>query len=358
MICNNEGLGQLIITGISGTDLTIEEEKFISDNQIGGVILFAYNYENPIQLAGLCQKIQSLSKSAPLFISVDQEGGRVRRFKTHFIQLPSMLELGRLGSPKLVYEAHHIMATELSACGINLNFSPVCDIWTNPSNKVIGDRAFGTDPETVSKFVSAAIRGLQSGNVCSCAKHFPGHGDTSLDSHYDLPVVKKDLEVLRGMEMIPFVKAAKSKVDFFMMAHLIVEFIDKGYPTSLCEKAYDLLRSETRFQGLIITDDLEMKAITDRHTVENASQLALKAGANILLYRSVTAAQQGLEGVRKNSREDHFMGKRIQENISQILDFKRRKILPYRPISVSETTQIVGCEKHQLFLKDLKSTPS
>src|SRR5690606_39015320 len=144
----------------------------------------------------------------PLFIAVDQEGGRVMRFKRHFTQFPAMMELAKLDSPKLIFEAHEVKAKELAACGINLSFDPVCDILTNPDNKVIGDRAYGSDVETVEKFISAAIRGLQTNGVLACAKHFPGHGGTTKDSHYDLPLVKTTVEEMRARELQPFIKAS------------------------------------------------------------------------------------------------------------------------------------------------------
>src|SRR5690606_20050759 len=191
------------------------------------------NFEDPAQLAELVNSIQKHRDEYPLFISVDQEGGRVVRFKNHFTQFPSMMEVANFNSPKLVYEVHEVLAKELSACGVNLIYSPSCDILTNPENKVIGDRAYGTDAETVEKFISAAIRGLQTNGILACAKHFPGHGDTTKDSHFDLPLVKKSLEELKGQEVLPFIKASKSRVEFMMMAHLMVDCLDDKLPTSL-----------------------------------------------------------------------------------------------------------------------------
>ena len=165
-------IGQLFITGISGLSLTVEESEFLENNNIGGVILFKHNYQDPAQLAELVNSIQALRDEYPLFVSVDQEGGRVIRFKTHFTQFPSMHEIGQLDSPKLTFEVHKVLAEELKACGVNLDYSPCCDVWNNPKNKVIGDRAFGKTPDEVEKHVSAAIRGLDAGNILSCAKHF------------------------------------------------------------------------------------------------------------------------------------------------------------------------------------------
>ena len=191
-------LGQLFITGVTGLSLDSTEADYIRENNIGGVILFQPNYTDPAQLAELVNDITKQRDEYPLFVSVDQEGGRVKRFKTHFTQFPSMLEVSKLDSPKITFEVHKQLALELKTCGINLNYSPCADIFTNPKNSVIGDRAFGTDVESVEKHVSAAIRGLHTGGVLACAKHF-SHGDTTKDSHYDLPFIKKTLSELEKL---------------------------------------------------------------------------------------------------------------------------------------------------------------
>src|SRR5690606_17049579 len=294
-----DNVGQLIISGIKGLTLLPEEAEFIRNSKLGGIILFAHNYQDPAQLAELVNVIQKERDEYPLFISVDQEGGRVARFKTHFSQLPPMLHLSKLDSPKITFEVHQLLAKELAACGVNVCYSPCCDILTNPENKVIGDRAFGEDAETVEKHISAAIRGLQTNGIMACAKHFPGHGDTHKDSHVDLPLVKTSLKELQNREMIPFIKASKSRVEFMMMGHLLVDALDEKYPTSLSAKAYDFLRNETKFTKIVITDDMEMKAVSDRYSIEEAAILAMNAGADMLLYRFMEDAQKAVNAVRE-----------------------------------------------------------
>ena len=274
---NIKDLGQLFMTGLSSVSLTGEEGAFLEKNNIGGTILFSRNYSDPGQIAELVNDIQKRRDEYPLFISVDQEGGRVKRFKDHFIQLPSMLEVGNNDSPKLTFELHQQMAKELAACGINLDFSPCCDIWSNPNNSVIGDRAFGKDADTVEKHVSAAIRGLHAGNVLACGKHFPGHGDTTKDSHFDLPYVTANLDSLEEKELRPFMKAAKSRVEFMMMAHLVVDAIDPKLPCTLSPKAYNYLREKLKYKKIVITDDMEMQAITDHYGHGQAAVIALEA---------------------------------------------------------------------------------
>ncbi|MEK6626552.1 MAG: beta-N-acetylhexosaminidase [Bdellovibrionota bacterium] len=346
-------LGQLIITGIAGTTLSDEDRKFLEKENIGGVVLFAHNYETPAQLAELINNVQQTRKEYPLFIAVDQEGGRVQRFKNQFTIFPSMFELSKLESPKLCFEAHHIMAQELSACGINLNFSPVCDIWSNPENKVIGDRSFGHDAETVAKYVSAAIRGLQTAKIMACAKHFPGHGSTIKDSHYDLPIVKTSMDDLKKSELIPFAKAIKSRVEFVMMGHLIVDAIDQELPCSLSKNAHVILRKDLKFQKVIITDDLEMKAITDHYGIGVATVMALKAGTDIALYRSSASARLGLEALREAKQKQELKNDEIAQKVKRVNELKKEYLAAYNPIYIPSISKAFHAAQGAQFLAQI-----
>jgi beta-N-acetylhexosaminidase len=345
-------VGQLFITGISGLTLTEDEKTFIQEKNIGGIILFKHNYSDPGQLAELVNEIQTLRDEYPLFISVDQEGGRVKRFQTHFSQFPSMYEVGVKDSPKLTFEIHKILADELSACGVNLNYSPCCDIWTNEKNKVIGDRSFGKTADMVEKHVSAAIRGLHTGNVLACAKHFPGHGNTTKDSHFDLPYVNKSLEDIRKEEIIPFTKASKSRVEFMMMAHLVVDAIDKELPCTLSKKAYDFLRSELKYKKLIVTDDMEMKAISDNYTYPEAGRIALTAGADIILYRSFEKTKEVYEGIMLDLKEQKIKKSDLEEKIKRVLDCKKRFFQEYRPIYIPSLSKVFKEGNHSSIMNE------
>lgn len=347
-------LGQMIITGISGLSLTDEEKNFVETENICGVILFANNYESPAQVAELINSIQVLRQEYPLFICVDHEGGRVMRFKTGFTFFPPMLEVAKLDSPKIVFEMASIMAEELKAVGVNLNMAPVCDIWNNEQNKVIWDRAFGTDHETVSKYVSAMIRGFETHELLSCAKHFPGHGNTLKDSHYDLPIVKKPLEEIRQEELQPFIKAIKARVDFVMMAHMIVEEIDPDLPCSLSPKAHDLLRKELKYKGLIISDDMEMKAIADRHGTGDAAVMAIKAGTDIIEYRTMDEAKKGLEGLKAAVKNKTLKNSEIQDRVQRITEKKKDFFKEYKPIYIPDIEKKVNLKTSQVFLEDVK----
>ena len=345
--------GQIILMGIEGTNLREDEKKFIEKENIGGIILFSKNFEDPKQLAELINSIQKLRKEYPLFISVDHEGGRVIRFRKYFTQFPSMFDLAKLNSPKCCYNLSKIMADELSSCGVNFNYSPCCDILNNEKNIVIGDRAFGRDSETVSKFVTSAIRGLQTNGVLACAKHFPGHGSTFKDSHFDLPLIEKNLDELRKSEFVPFKKAIKSRVEFIMMGHLQVNSVDKEYPASLSYKWHKILREELKFDRLIISDDLQMEAITKHFTLEEATLLALKAGSDILIYRDFEHAKKGHESIIKNIKEKKILPSLIKEKNARILDCKRRNLKEYSPIFLPDIGKKLNLKSSKVFLDDL-----
>lgn len=346
-------LGQLFITGITGTSLTEDEKKFIQEENIGGVILFKENYESPAQLAELVNSIQALRDHYPLFIAVDHEGGRVLRFRNHFTQFPSMLDVARTESPKRTFEVHQIMAQELKSCGVNINLSPVCDVFNNPNNKVIGDRSFGHDKNTVSQFVSSAIRGLQTEGIMACAKHFPGHGCTTKDSHYDLPIVKKTMEELRDEEFVPFVKAVKSRVEFVMMAHMQVDAIDEELPCTLSEKAYALIREELKFKKVIITDDMEMKAITDNYSYGEAALKALNAGADVVEYRSMNSCKEAYFACKEAYKKKELSKEEVEAKLARIYDLKKSYLKDYKPLYIPDILKVIGNEQSQNFLEQL-----
>lgn len=333
-------VGQLFITGISGLSLTDKEKKLIEEYNVGGIILFKHNYSDPAQLAELVNEIQTLRDEYPLFISVDQEGGRVKRFQTHFTQFPSMFEIGSKDSPKLTFEVHKLMAEELNACGVNLNFSPCSDVWTNENNKVIGDRAFAKDAELVSKHISAAIRGLHTGGVLACAKHFPGHGNTTKDSHFDLPYIKKSLEELDQLELIPFEKASKSRAEFLMMAHLVVDSIDPEYPCTLSPKAYSYLRERLKYKKLIITDDMEMKAISDNYGVEESALRAIDAGADLLIYRTFEVFEAAFLGVKEKLKNQELKKSVIEDRVKRIYQCKKTHLAEYKPLDIPSLSKL------------------
>lgn len=347
-------LGQSFIIGVTGLQLSKAEADFIKEKNIGGVNLFAHNYEAPAQVAELINDIQKCRDEHPLFIAVDHEGGRVQRFKNGFTHFPPLAEYGKLDSPKTTYELHQMMGEELSAVGINLNYSPVCDVWSNPLNKVIGDRAFSDKTEIVEKHVTAAIRGLHASGIMACAKHFPGHGSTKKDSHFDLPYVTHTREFWEEVELSPFKKAAKSKVDMIMMAHLIVDIFEKDKPCTLSAVAYSHVRELLKFDNVIITDDFEMSAIKDHFGIKQASIDALNAGADIIIYRSFEAAAECYEEVLSAYDKKIFRVADIQAKYKRITALKEDKIKQYAPVAISELKSKMNVAKHAEFLSKIK----
>lgn len=337
-------LGQLIITGIGGTSLSSSEIDFLEKEKIGGVILFSKNFSDPEQLIQLINSINSLNSHHPFFISVDHEGGRVIRFKKYFTQFPPMLKLADLNDPEVFFQVGQIMGAELSSCGINLNFTPCCDLFTNPKNNVIGDRAFGRDPKMVGPLIKKFIHGMKNENVLTCAKHFPGHGDTLEDSHFELPRVSSPLKVLKSREFIPFSDAIKSGVDTVMMGHLLVDEIDQKMPCSLSKAAYDLLRNELNFKGLILTDDMQMDAIKKGYSVSEAAELSISAGANCLIYRDLEYSKEALAALKLSKLPKRF----LSDSIQKIIDFKDKNL-------VKKGQQKFSFLQGEKFLSELKT---
>jgi len=346
-------LGQFFITGIEGTTLKEFERNEIRDNQIGGVLLFKRNFENVRQLCSLVNDIQNCRKEYPLFICVDQEGGRVQRFKDPFTVIPPMLDVGKLDSPKTVFELHQLMAKELSACGINLNLSPVCDVFSNPKNDVIGDRSFSSDSKIVENLLVGAIRGHRVEGLLTCAKHFPGHGDTLEDTHLEFAVVKKSLKELEEMEFIPFKKAIRSKLEFFMTSHVIAQCFDDKLPVSLSSKAHEYVREKLGYKKIILSDDMEMGAIVDNFSIEESTVLAFQAGTDILEYRTLDKTLESLEVLRSTYGNGTFKEDCFKDKERRILDCKKQFIPVFNKLNPEEVARLFPFSEHLKFQKAL-----
>ena len=351
-----KALGQLFIIGFNGLELADDTSAFLSQAGIGGVILFASNYDSPAQLAELTNQIQECRTDLPLWISTDHEGGRVQRFKKGFTKIPDAAAIGAENSPKLAFAVAEVVAKELKAVGVNLNFCPVVDIASNPKNPVIGNRAYGSTEEVVSKISSAMVRGHLVHGVQPCVKHFPGHGDTSTDSHMALPKVETALEVLQEREFKPFSKAFRSHCAMVMTAHIIHAKLDPKFPATLSSKVLqELLRKQLRYSRVIISDDMEMKAITDHFGPDEAPILALQAGCDILIYRTEAAARKAYETLSRALDSGTLSPEVILHAEARIRALKKEAFpQPYQPVTISDVGQKIGTAEHLAIIQKIR----
>jgi beta-N-acetylhexosaminidase len=273
----------LFVVGFPGRSVDDEVKRLIDDG-VAGVILFKRNVGTAAETHQLVNELKTYA-GRPLLAAVDQEGGRVARLRGgEFTALPAMRTLGASADAQVIERVGRLLAFETRACGFDWDFAPVLDIDTNPNNPVIGDRAFHRQPEEVARLGVALARGLESGGVASCGKHFPGHGDTSVDSHLDLPVLPHPMQRLRDVELVPFRAYAQAGLASLMTAHVVFEALDRGIPATMSRKVMTgLLREELGFQGVVVSDDLEMKAIASHFTVERAVVESLAAGVDCFL---------------------------------------------------------------------------
>ena len=344
-------VGQLLVAGISGLEPGEDGAQAVRDYQVGGVILFGRNVESAGQLTELTNGLKALNGDhIPLFLSVDQEGGRVDRMPPEVTELPAAYQFGQISDPDLrmdaCFELGQTLAEQCAAFGFNLDFAPVMDIWSNPDNTVIGDRAFGTDLESVTYAANETACGILSGGVIAAAKHFPGHGDTAVDSHYGLPVVDKSLEELLDFELVPFRQAIEntcvygayagdSAIPVIMVSHILMTAIDPNRPASLSEPVVTgLLREELGFDGVVCTDDLTMAAVSDSYGMGEAAVLAVEAGCDLLLVchgaDNLAAARDALLAAVESGR---ISMERLDESVYRILALKEAYGLTNAPVS-------------------------
>ena len=351
-------IGQLLIGSLPATTITSEMRSLAREFQLGGVTLFKRNVEAAEQVAELSHDLQALSSDLPLWVAVDQEGGRVARLHAPFTEWPPMATLGRAGDDRLAYRFASALAAELKAVGISLDYAPVLDIHTNPKNPIIGDRALGEDADTVARLGAAIIRGLQENGVAACGKHFPGHGDTSVDSHLALPVVEHPPDRIRRVECVPFREAIRNDVAFIMTARILVPSLDEQKPATLSPTIVrGMLREELDFNGVILSDDLEMKAIADTYTVPDAAVQAIAAGCDgVLVCRASTLGPTAdaevqaavLEALVHAIEDGRIPFKRAEDAIARNRKAKERFLAAsVAPGPRSALRQVLGSEEHR-----------
>ncbi len=312
------GIGRLFVVGIPGTSLDAATRQTLATLGPGGVILFRRNVGTLDDLRELTRQLHALP-SCPL-VCVDHEGGRVLRVDEPFTRFPPAAAIGRTGRTDFAYRVGRAMATELASVGIDLNFAPVLDVHSNPANPVIGDRSFGPDPARVAAMGVALMRGLLDGGVLPCGKHFPGHGDTETDSHLELPVVRRSRAELEATELVPFRAAIAAGMPLLMTAHVVYPALDPDAPATISRTVlHQLLRTELGFDGVIASDDLEMRAITDGQSLGDAAVASLRAGADLLLVcQDLTRAVAAVAAVQAAVREGGLLAAAVADALARM----------------------------------------
>ncbi len=326
--------GQMIMAGFEGTALTPETEDLVRNHHVGGLILFSRNYENPEQLHTLIRDLQDVATSTstgqPLFISVDQEGGRVARLTEPFTKYPPLCCLGHAQSESLAYRFGQSLAAELVDVGINMDYAPVLDVHTNPENPIIGDRAIASDPDTVARLANSFIRGFKDKGMIPVGKHFPGHGDTHLDSHLDLPTVTRDAATLEAVELVPFRETIAQGLEVIMTAHVIYTAWDKKNTATFSKTILqDILRQKLGFQGVIMSDDLEMKAVENYFPFDAFPRMGVEAGLDMfLICNSVEKVKTLHDQLIRDVDNGAIPTAPIQQSVERILHLKKNLTPP------------------------------
>lgn len=339
-------IGQLIMFGVQGTELSKEEIQFIKEYKPGNVILFARNLISPEQMRALCEEIQEHiieATGVTAFISVDQEGGVVSRVPDGATKFPSAMAVASTNLQN-AYDVAYDTATELSALGVNCNLAPVADINTNPQNPVIGVRSYGKTPEDVIPYIMQSIEGHMKAGVLPVIKHFPGHGDTIVDSHLGLPCVEKTEKELWECELAPFKHAILESAPAVMSAHILYPSFDNlGVPASLSNDILQtLLREKMEFDGLIFSDCLEMKAVQNLYGTPESFLRAISSGTDIgCISKSLELAKRALELTSEAVESGALPIKVIDNAIERILRAKERFA------KVSDNFQVIGCDEHR-----------
>jgi beta-N-acetylhexosaminidase len=345
-----------VLVGIQGTTPTPAELELVRRG-VGGVILFARNVAEPVQLAELTRTLKSAAPG-PLLICVDQEGGRVQRLRPpHWTAWPSMRRLGEIdqqggldgmNGTAIAERVGEMIAHELASCGIDVDFAPVMDVDTNPDNPVIGDRSFSRDPRRVARLGVAFAQGLERSGVASCAKHYPGHGDTSQDSHMTLPRLAHDEKRLWEVELVPFVAAARAGIASVMTAHVRFETFDR-LPATLSPVALRLLRRDVGFRGCCISDDLEMRAISDIWGIPDAAELSITAGCDtVLVCHTLQHQHDAIDAIARGARAGPLPRERLAEASSR-METLQKFARPAAAIDPSSASSETALTEHRQF---------
>jgi beta-N-acetylhexosaminidase len=353
-------IGRLLIAGFDGHQLPAELRALAREFSLGGIILFARNVVEPEQVAELAFEASRLDPELPLWVSIDQEGGRVARLKAPFTEWPPMATLGRSGDVALAERFARALAGELKAVGITLDYAPVLDVHTNPKNPVIGDRALGDNAADVARLGVAIIRALQAEGMAACGKHFPGHGDTSSDSHHELPLVEHPPDRLREVEFSPFRAAIEAGVSAIMTGHVLVPALDESRLATLSRRIVTgILREELGYQGVIFTDDLDMQAIAGTYAVPSAAVMAVEAGCDGVLIcgGDQTTQAAAIEALIHAVEDQRLQVTAIEDSLKRHQRAKERFLAPAvsaRPLSGRALRAAIGREEHRAIAGEMQ----
>lgn len=335
----DEKVGQLVVAGFEGYEVDENLSSLITEDKIGGAILFSRNISDAQQLCDLTNQMKrTAGEGIPLLIGMDEEGGAVTRLPDDVLSMPAAFTLAQNGDKDTCYNAGKQIASQLKGFGLSTGFCPDLDIWSNPDNTVIGNRAFGTDAASVVRYGLAAMDGVRQGGAIPVVKHFPGHGDTAEDSHYSLPVVTKTKQELYEEELIPFQKAIEQGVPAIMVTHLQCTQLDGTYPASISKDIVQgLLRDEMGFQGVVFTDDMTMGAIAENYSIGKACVLSLNAGCDMLLvcheYENVNEA---LTALKEAVRSGEISPDRLDQAVTRILKLKADYNVTSDPVTLPD----------------------
>ena len=325
-------IGQLFMAGLPATHLDEKTVQRLHRLHIGSFILFKHNTPDARITAGLTRAVQQeaarTSSGLPVLFSIDQEMGQVVRLKEGVTLFPANYGLGALNHPQTTQRAASIVGDELKSLGIHINLAPSADVNSNPENPIIGIRGFSPTPGRAAKMVESAVKGYLQSGLIPCAKHFPGHGDVNIDSHLDLPIIEKSLDQLKKLELIPFQAAIGAGVPLIMTAHILFPALNKTHPATAAPEILDsLLRKQMGFQGAIISDALEMKALTDHYDPGELTILIIQAGCDLLLFSENLDSSHTLEEIHgevtRAVQDGRISRERLDEAVRKVLTLKK-----------------------------------
>ena len=362
-------VGQLLWVGFQGSTLPRDMERALRNGQFGALVIFSINGNIPYKtpdfidvdaLVALTNAIHFTGRSAPapIFVAVDQEGGRVQRIRAPATVWPAMGTLDHLEPDDAVQAAAKIGAAigkELAGLGFDINFAPVLDIHTNPSNPIIGDRAFGTTPGDVADRALAFAAAMQKIGILPCGKHFPGHGDTITDSHLQLPRIDHKKSRLQATELLPFARATQTKLPLIMTAHIVFSDLDPDTPATLSHRILQqLLREQMQFQGVIVSDDLDMDAIASNYDVGEAAVQAIESGCDALLICRRSSSQiAAYEALLQAATKRSSFRDRVAAAATAIRRLKAQYFAT--PIQRSSLRSTIGCPPHRTLAASLRN---